>query len=67
MYFSIKITLPSGIKVIVDRQNWGMNLYLWAPMDKNNPSEGLCGNNNGDPNDDFGQFNSPNQFGEHWR
>ena len=63
----IKITLPSGVKIIVDRHNWGLNLYVWAPADPDNPSEGLCGNNNGNANDDFGQWNSPNQFGEHWR
>ncbi|XP_028406132.1 von Willebrand factor D and EGF domain-containing protein-like isoform X2 [Dendronephthya gigantea] len=62
-----EITLPSGVKVIVDRQSWGLNIYVWAPADLEHPSEGLCGNNNENSNDDFGQWNSPNQFGEHWR
>ncbi len=65
--FPIKITLPSGVKVIVDRQYWGLNVYVWAPADPDHASEGLCGNNNEDANDDFGQWKSANQFGEHWR
>ena len=62
-----EVTLPSGVKVIVDRQSWGLNLNVWAPQDPGHPSEGLCGNNNGNPNDDFGQWHPANQFGEDQR
>lgn len=51
----------------MDRQYWGLNLYVWAPADPEHPSEGLCGDNNGNPNDDFGQWKSANQFSEQWR
>ena len=67
LFCPIKITLPSGVKVIVDRQGWGLNLYVWAPADPENPSEGLCGDNNGNPDDDFGLSNAANLFGERWR
>ena len=67
LFCPIKITLPSGVKVIVNRRSWGLNLNVWAPADPEYPSEGLCGDNNGNPDDDFGQWNTPNLFGEHWR
>ena len=64
---NFEVTLPSGVNVIVDRQSWGLNLNVWAPQDPGHPSEGLCGNNNGNPTDDFGRWHSAKQFGEDQR
>lgn len=59
--------MPSGIKVIVDRGYWGLNIHVFAPADPDHPSEGLCGNNNGNPDDDIGHWKTWSEFGEHWR
>ena len=59
-----KVHLPSGITVTTTRSSnrRSMDIYIKAPEpyyeqkdpdDKHRHSEGLCGNFNGDPNDDF--------------
>ena len=53
--------------MIATRYSWGFNINVWAPVDPNHPSEGLCGNNNNDPNDYYSKWSTPEEFGENWR
>ncbi|XP_028411917.1 neurogenic locus notch homolog protein 2-like [Dendronephthya gigantea] len=62
-----EVTLPSGVRVAVNRGLRGLNIMVTAPVDPEHPCDGLCGNNNGNPDDEFGKWNTPNEFGEHWR
>lgn len=55
-----QIYLPSGVQVKIERRYWGLSTYITAPSpfdkskkDPKHRSKGLCGNYNGDPNDDF--------------
>ncbi|XP_028411934.1 von Willebrand factor D and EGF domain-containing protein-like [Dendronephthya gigantea] len=60
-----KTTLPSGVVVTVERRYWGLSTYVKAPRpvnDEQHNIDGLCGNFNGNPNDDFGG-KSVNEFG----
>ena len=51
--FAFQINLPSGVTVKISRARWGLSTYVKAPQNANEDSEGLCGNFNGDPNDDI--------------
>ena len=47
------MTFRSGAEVKATSYSWGINIDLKAPaVDKEN-MKGQCGNNNGNPNDDF--------------
>ena len=66
-----QIYLPSGVQVTIKRMYWGLSTYIKAPTpyNENNPnsdhhSEGLCGNYNGNANDEFSTFQNPVQFAE---
>lgn len=45
--------LPSGIRIRVLRYGWGVSLIVYAFQENSNSIEGLCGNFNNDPSDDF--------------
>ncbi len=74
--FRLQICMPSGACVRVEARSQWFNLYIdGLPEDKNN-GVGLCGNFNGDPDDDM---MTPNgtvisscsygcpEFSDHWR
>ncbi|XP_048577280.1 von Willebrand factor D and EGF domain-containing protein isoform X3 [Nematostella vectensis] len=66
------VLLPSGTKVEVIRLDWGMNIKVNA-FKNSNSIRGLCGNMNGDSNDEFqhgGDGHShadATRFGLSWR
>ena len=57
MHVFVKIMMPSGTYVTVDAYcGWGSYCYMCLsiyPSYDIGPSEGLCGNYNGDPSDDY--------------
>ena len=50
--FLLKVRLPSGTIVKIQHNYWGNNVYLQAPKADRGKTKGMCGNFNGDPNDD---------------
>nr|XP_058945176.1 von Willebrand factor D and EGF domain-containing protein-like [Pocillopora verrucosa] len=71
-YSEYEVRLPSGTRVKIQRYSWGNSVYLYAPRSDFSKTEGMCGNFNGDPNDDF--LGGDNQshtdqeaFGLSWR
>ena len=70
--FLLKVRLPSGTIVKIQHNYWGNNVYLQAPKADRGKTNGMCGNFNGDPNDDYlgGDkilHNDPDSFGQSWR
>ena len=70
--FLLKVRLPSGTIVKIQHNYWGNNVYLQAPKADRGKTKGMCGNFNGDPNDDYlgGDkilHNDPDSFGQSWR
>ena len=70
-----KVILPSGTVVRITRYSWGNNVEMQAPKSDKTKTEGMCGNFDGDPNNEFkhggpdgGQNTGDhNSFGESWR
>ncbi|XP_031572274.1 von Willebrand factor D and EGF domain-containing protein-like [Actinia tenebrosa] len=67
-----QVILSSGTQIIATRTSWGMSVKVFAPKpDKRSKISGLCGNFNGDQDDDFkhnGQvFHDANSFGDSMR
>ena len=46
------VTFNSGAQITVFDENYYLNIYATAPGIDWNRTEGMCGNNNGNPNDD---------------
>ena len=73
--FFAKVRLPSGTVVKIARYSWGSNVEMQAPKSDKTKTEGMCGNFDGDPNNEFkhggpdGDKNTRNQnsFGASWR
>ena len=68
----LQIYLPSGVQVTIKRMYWGLSAYIKAPTpynetNPNSDSKGLCGNYNGNANDEFATFQDPVQFAESYR
>ena len=70
--FSSQVRLPSGTIVRIQHNYWGNNVYLQAPQSDRNKTQGMCGNFNGNQDDDF--LGGDNQlhgdqdaFGQSWR
>ena len=75
LFFFSKVRLPSGTVVKIKRYYWGNNVEVQAPKSDKTKTEGMCGNFDGDPNNEF-EFGGPdgdqktadqNSFGESWR
>lgn len=71
-YSEYEVRLPSGTIVKIQHNYWGNNVYLQAPKADRGKTKGMCGNFNGDPNDDYlgGDkilHNDPDSFGQSWR
>ena len=75
LIFFAKVRLPSGTVVKITRYSWGNNVKMQAPKSDKTKTEGMCGNFDGDPNNEFkhggpnGDRNTgdQNSFGESWR
>ncbi|XP_013405703.1 von Willebrand factor D and EGF domain-containing protein [Lingula anatina] len=62
------INFPSGAYVIVDIRYFGLNLYVHVPSDDRGKVEGLCGNNNGNRNDERRDIDrSESSWHQRWR
>jgi hypothetical protein len=48
-----QVNLPSGVVISVQRRRYGLSTYVKASK-PNNVVEGLCGNFNGNKDDEFG-------------
>ena len=48
-----KVILPSGTVVRITRYSWGNNVEMQAPKSDKTKTEGMCGNFDGDPNNEF--------------
>ena len=48
-----QVQLPSGAAVKLVASYWGMSVYVRVAEDDDEKTEGFCGNNNGDRNDDM--------------
>lgn len=66
--------MASGVTVLVITRDWGMSVYVTVPEDDNGKTSGLCGNNNGNAEDDMtgptGQTfteEQKRQFVDSWR
>lgn len=59
--YNLQVVLPSGTRIKVIREFYGMNVYLYAAGDDESPTPGLCGNFNGNQNEEFlrGKDNEP--------
>lgn len=56
----------------IQHNYWGNNVYLKAPHSDKGKTEGMCGNFNGDPDDDFlggdkKMHTNQDAFGQSWR
>jgi hypothetical protein len=75
LYFNShsKVVLPSGTRVKAIRYSFGINMFLDAPGGDAANTAGLCGDFNGNPNDDFNKggdkqaHGNPTSFGNSWR
>ena len=47
----------SGAEVEAKAYYWGLNVKITVPSDDRGNTVGLCGNNNGDKNDDYNGAN----------
>ena len=64
--------MRSGSTVLAEARDWGMSIYVTIPGSDVGNTSGLCGNNDGNPNNDFigpdGQTKSTDtEFVESWR
>lgn len=72
-FSQIKVILPSGAKVTATHHPWGLNVHLRAPGDDAENTAGLCGDFNGEKNDEFRKGGDkqahadPVSFAKSWR
>ncbi|XP_022787242.1 von Willebrand factor D and EGF domain-containing protein-like [Stylophora pistillata] len=72
-YTEYVVRLPSGTVVRIKRYSWGNNVEMEAPQFDEGKTLGMCGNFDGDPNNDFEQggdkqsYGDADSFGESWR
>jgi len=65
------VRLPSGTVVKISHYSWGNNVIMEAPRSDKTKTEGMCGNYDGDKDNDLKSgektYTDPDAFGESWR